>query len=346
MGAFTSEAVTKWAPRYWLPLSHAEAMVAHPGIALAALSDSDPEALERARRVHHAAMGFGDYREMLDVVRPDIVGLATRTLGRAEIIERCVAGGVRALHVEKPLCNSVAEYERLVKLFDREDLHVTLGAIRRFLPPFVIARDIAASGELGEIMEIRVKMGRRQLYWSHPHSVDLILFMAGNRRVNSVQARMSEFECGADLVIDADPMVEGATIWFEDGVAGHIGRGDGIECEICCERGQVVVKQDGGRLVIGRAAAENPYMTEHEIDLPAGKPDSHGTVFPLDQLAGCLADKDAALAANRVNKRDILLGQKLLFAMASSAIQGGGPIAFEQIDPRLTIYGKTGELYA
>src|SRR5437016_2023510 len=115
MGAFTNPRVRQYAPPFWMPLSHAEAMAAQPELSLMALCDSNAEQLARAQKEHGVSKGYSAYRKLIDEVKPDVLGIATRTRERPAIIEQALASGVRALHVEKPLCNSVAQLSRLEK---------------------------------------------------------------------------------------------------------------------------------------------------------------------------------------------------------------------------------------
>src|SRR5690242_3246820 len=86
MDAFTSETVRRHAPACWLPLSHAEAIVRHPRTRLAALADLDADALHRVGAAHGVTALYTDPRRLLDEVRPALVGIATRTIGRAGLI--------------------------------------------------------------------------------------------------------------------------------------------------------------------------------------------------------------------------------------------------------------------
>ena len=92
---------------------------------------------------------------------------------------------MRALHVEKPLCNSMAEWQALVERLTREDAFVTYGALRRHLPVFRAALAHAQSGALGELREVRVQLGAGSLFWTQTHAIDLLLFAAGGRRLRA-----------------------------------------------------------------------------------------------------------------------------------------------------------------
>jgi predicted dehydrogenase len=169
MGAFTSEVIRQYAPACWFPLSHAEAIVAHSALSLDALCDRDGEAVARAAAAYHAPRTYTDPYLLLREVKPSLLCLATRTHGRAELIVDAVDAGVRALHVEKPLCNTVRELDAVAKVFDRDDIFVTYGAIRRQLSPYRAARALANSGVYGPLREIRVAAGRASLYGTNPH---------------------------------------------------------------------------------------------------------------------------------------------------------------------------------
>jgi predicted dehydrogenase len=345
MGAFTSEGVRRHAPDCWLPLAHADAVRAHPALRLAALADTDTAALERARAALGGVPGSTDPMALLAERRAPMVCIATRTIGRAALIEHAVASGARALHVEKPLCNTLAELQRLEALLAREDLFVTLGAVRRHLAPYRHARAIAESGRLGALREIRVDMGLAALYWTHPHSVDLLLFGAGGRRVQSVAARLAGVEPAADgLAVESDPKLLAMSVLFDDGVEGRIGSATGFDFTLVCERGSVLVENDGHHVRVRSADGGEPYPDWHDAapaaDPTAGAPG--GTLAALTPLVQALQGDASARAANAALKRDILLGQRLLFAAVLSHRQGGTPVPPDALPDTLAVWARTG----
>jgi scyllo-inositol 2-dehydrogenase (NAD+) len=347
MGVFTSEAVRVHAPRFWMPQSHADAMAAHPGIALAALCDPAPAALERAAAAHPGARTFAGHEEMLAEIRPDLAGIATRTIGRTAIIEQAAAAGTRALHIEKPICNSVEELGRLEALFAAPDLFVSYGTLRRYFRIYRDAFALASSGELGEIHEVRFDAGPGQLFWSHPHSVDLILCAAGEREVVAVQARLGALEPGESPgLIRNDPDVLAADIWFEGGMRGSIGRAMGAALHIACARGVVIVRGNGAALEVDALEGGSPYPVRRTVAVAADYSAPEGSLAPIGGLVDCLNGSGEAIAANARMKRDILKGQRLLFAMVESHLRGGAEVAPGDISPDRVILGRTGELYA
>ncbi len=295
MGAFTSQSMIDTAPPCWFPLAHAEAVMAQPGLSLEALVDPSAEAREAAQGIFGNVPAYAAHADMLAAHQPDLVTIATRTVGRAQIIEDCLAAGVRALHIEKPLCSSVEELARLESAFADPAIFVTLGALRRYLWPYQFALKKAQDGSLGDMTEARIAMGPAPLYWTHPHSVDLALHAAGDLAVESVTARLisPEFD-GATLL--NDPVISHAAIVFEGGFTAHITRAPGRDVHYSCERGEVSVLNNGHSVRIAHTVDGNPYPQHDPLDVPESASPG-GTLAPVSQLSACLQGDADAIAA-------------------------------------------------
>lgn len=347
MGAFTSPSVREFGPACHLPSAHAEAIQKAGGLDLVAVCDANEEGAARAGEHYGVTRRYTDHRALLSDGAPDIMGIATRTIGRTDIIADCIAAGTRALHVEKPICNSVEELGRLETLMARDDVFVTLGAVRRHFAIYQKAVARAWSGEHGELMDIVTEFGLRSLYWSHPHMVDLILFAARGAKVASVQARLGAVEREGSRVIN-DPNVVSATIAFDNGLIGYITRMPGTDFRLGCTTGKLAVTSNGQSLWFsGMAdpASTNPYHEPELQDFTA--PDMpQGALAPMLQLVACLKGDSDAKAANAVIKRDILTGQRILFAIVQSHLEGGRPVSLDAIDPGMFIEGRTGQFAA
>ena len=347
MGAFTSASVRQYAPPAWLPLAHAEAIVAHGGLELAALCDANPDNLARAQAAYGNPPGYAEVEALARDVRPALAGIATRTIGRAAIIQTLFDHGTRAFHVEKPLCNSVAELRAMEAIFARDDVFATYGAVRRYFHIYAHAVELAHSGVYGELLEVRANFGAGALYWVQPHSVDLILFAARGRAVEGVQARLVGVEPGDDSrVVANDPVVAAASIWFEGGLAGHIGRAPGLDLILSCTNGEVTVRSDGRRIDLLVKRGDDPYLMAETYGGPISGAGPQGALAPITQLTACLGGDADAIAANRANKRDILTGQAISFAMVESHRAGSRIVALDEIAPDLAVMAKTGGNYA
>ncbi len=341
MGAVTSEAMRRFAPAAWMPLSHADAVVAQPSLELVGVCDIAPELLTAAAS-RFGVPGYTDYHQLLDAVQPELVTVATRTPERTDIIAAAVAAGVRALHLEKPLCNSVAQLVQLEELFEAPSLACTFGTLRRYMPIYHRALALASDANFGDLNQVQVNMGKAPLMWTHPHSIDLLLFLAGDRPVKSVSARFAESSVERQgSRIDGDPIVTSALFEFDNGLTGMIGQTGGCDVILAGNNGTIAVESDGRRLRIRACEGDDAYWDRHLFEEADGS--SGGTRLALDRLVEGL---DGNVAQILTDKRAILTGQRLLLACGQSHLAGGAAIDPTELDPDLVITGRSGNRYA
>ena len=94
------------------------------------------------------------------VERPDvdIVIVATTHDALSEVSLGAVKAGKHVL-VEKPAARSVAEIKPVIDAAERKGVLVRVGFNHRYHPAFIKAKEIVASGEMGELMFIRGRYG-------------------------------------------------------------------------------------------------------------------------------------------------------------------------------------------
>ncbi|MDR3199107.1 MAG: Gfo/Idh/MocA family oxidoreductase [Planctomycetaceae bacterium] len=97
---------------------------------------------------------FGDFREMLEQTKPDIVINATPDHWHALItIAACRAGA--HVYVEKPICHTINEGIAMVKTARETNRTVQVGTHRRVSPHNQAAMEFLKSGKLGKIGHVR-----------------------------------------------------------------------------------------------------------------------------------------------------------------------------------------------
>lgn len=343
MGAFANPQVKQYSPTSWWPLSHCDAIMDMPSLDLVAVCDASDSQLREGVRRFPNAKGYLSVQEMLAGSPLDLVTVATRTIDRPRIIEHIVEAGVKALHLEKPLCNTAAQLGTIERLFADPALRVSYGTIRRYMPIYQRARQIVESGQYGPLESIQIEFGLAALMWAHPHSLDLILFFAGSRAVRSVAAHFvpkSFALSGADF--DGDPIVASVLVEFDDGVVATIGPGGNCDVRLRGSRGSVSVESDGHALVARFAEGDDWYWRKSQI-LGAGD-EPGGTGFALRRLIDPLPGQPAP--HSHEDKRAIVDGQRLLFACLQSHLEGGRPVKMTDIDPSLSINGRSGGRFA
>jgi len=97
---------------------------------------------------------YSDYREMLEKEKLDAVCVTTPALSHEEITVACAENGLHVL-CEKPFTLSLDSADRMIKACDTAGVKLHYGSTYRYLTPVIKAREIIASGEIGEVMLIR-----------------------------------------------------------------------------------------------------------------------------------------------------------------------------------------------
>jgi predicted dehydrogenase len=102
---------------------------------------------------------FTDYREMLRVVKPDIVSICTWPQLHAQMTMDCAEAGAKAVHCEKPMAPTFGEARRMKEACEKAGTQLTFNHQRRFEERFICARDLIRSGAVGELRRMEGSWG-------------------------------------------------------------------------------------------------------------------------------------------------------------------------------------------
>jgi len=334
IGARDSSTITFAVPPGWLPLSHAEAMRSCPDLELRAACDIDSQRLRDAADRHSIPQRFADFRELLADVRPAVIGIATRTESRPQIIMSALQHGVRGMHIEKPLARSMDQTDTLLDALRVSRTAVTYGTTRRYMGLFANARRQIDQGAIGRVTGVTVDFDATTLMWNHPHSVDLLLFLSGRCDVARVKAECS-VTATSNACVEDDPVLIGAEVTFGDGVIGTITNKPGRLVKVMGTEGSLAIHGDGAELTLSSADGSVKERVAPQRDAPSG------TEIAFRHLAMQVKDdRPSALVLDAIRA-----GQQVLFASVYSAMTG------REVDPAdvpgdLTVLGRTGANYA
>ena len=124
------------------------------GVEAVALADRSGEYFEKGRELlgprSRSYRTFADYREMLAVVKPDLVVLALEPVNTPPIIDTALRAGCHVL-AEKPPCARLEDFEPLAALARDRKRHLMVALANRMLPPAAKARELVDSGYLGKL---------------------------------------------------------------------------------------------------------------------------------------------------------------------------------------------------
>jgi len=179
---------------YWGP-NLARNFAALPGCELAWLCDASEAARERVAPTFPGARLTGELDDLLADPALDAVALATPVPAHAELAERVLRAGKHCF-VEKPLAQSVADAERVVAAGEEAGRVLMVGHLLVFHPAVTRLKEIARSGELGDIHYIysnRLNLGKlradENALWSlGAHDVSVGLHLA-EEEPSEVEAR-------------------------------------------------------------------------------------------------------------------------------------------------------------
>lgn len=189
-------------------------------VELVAVADPELEACRRVSSVYRPR-AYGDYREMLDRERPDLVSVAVPTALHVEVACEAMSRGIHVL-VEKPLSLTLHEGEVIIDAARQFGVKLFVGHIERFNPAVTELRRRLRAQELGRIFQVQARRvspfpGRVQdvgvILDMATHDIDVIRHLLGSEveRVYAETARMAHAS-REDLL--------SATLRFTSGVIG------------------------------------------------------------------------------------------------------------------------------
>jgi len=212
---------------------HHDVIQREPQARLCAIAD--PRESGRALAQQAGVPGFSDHREMLHSARPDAVIIANPNTLHVGTALDCLAAGVPAL-IEKPIGVSLDDVTPLVEATRDSRTPLLLGHHRRHNPLIAKARELLATGLLGEMTNVtalwqlhkpddyfaapwRRQPGNGLLHTNLIHDLDLLRYLCGE--VVAVQAMTSDRLRGL-------PYADTATVLlrFANGARGTLSASD------------------------------------------------------------------------------------------------------------------------
>ncbi|MET3805620.1 putative dehydrogenase [Nakamurella sp. UYEF19] len=141
-----------------ISVQHLEAITAAPGAELVAVCDTDPERA-RTTALQHRCREYGDFEQMLDVERPDVVHVCTPHFRHAPMAIAALGRNVNVL-LEKPLATTVADGEAVARAARTSPAILGVCYQNRYNNTARAMRDLIDGGTLG-----RPRGGRATVNW-------------------------------------------------------------------------------------------------------------------------------------------------------------------------------------
>ena len=127
-----------------------------PNAEIVGVADANAAGLKKAVTRLKTAKGFGDYRKMLNAVKPEFVSVAPRhTDQHLDMALAAIDAGAKGLYVEKPFCRTPAECDELLAAAKKRNVKIAVAHRNRYHPVLPIIEKLVADGRIGRVLELR-----------------------------------------------------------------------------------------------------------------------------------------------------------------------------------------------
>lgn len=156
------------------------------GTEIVAVADDHEAGRRDAQKRTKAATAYGDYREMLDKERLDIVAIGPRWIDQHRDMALAAADHGCHVYMEKPFVQTPSQADEVVRAFEMRHLKLALAHQTRYSPTAILARRLIEEGQIGDVLELRgrgkedQRGGGEDLWVLGSHVLDLMRFVAGD----------------------------------------------------------------------------------------------------------------------------------------------------------------------
>ena len=129
-----------------------------PQTKIVAVADADPKGLADAAERLGGVKAYPDYKLMLAETKPDIAAICPRHIHEhRDMIVAAIEAGVKGIYIEKPFVRTLAEADEIVKRCAEKGVRLAIAHRNRYHPVIDVVKQLVASGEIGELKEVRVR---------------------------------------------------------------------------------------------------------------------------------------------------------------------------------------------
>ena len=281
---------------------------------------------------------YGDYLEMIEKERPDLVAVTTRGTSlpkpanrapsrdfredsHAELGTSVAEAGVPMLYLEKAIACTVRGADSLLEACRKNRTVFNAGVLRRFCSWADVTRGAIERGEIGE-PRVVAHYGSCSLMHAHVHSIDTVSYLLGDPEIVAVRGELQPREMKIeDNRLDEDPRAT-FHIVFANGVEAYSVPFGPVETEVVGTENSI----RASNTLVGDQA------TVHLRSSAAGDRRSAWKSLPVPPIPGgsctvaCLEDLVDSYESGRPTKANIEVSHRVaeaLLAVAESHRQGG-----------------------
>jgi UDP-N-acetylglucosamine 3-dehydrogenase len=125
-----------------------------PDVELVALADPNPDTKSLAKE--YTIDHFTDFKEMLDIVQPDLVSIVVPTPFHFAVASEVLTRGIHCL-LEKPIASTVDEADKLIALAKKKNVVFTVGHIEHYNPLVKKIKTMIDANRIGKVTSVVCK---------------------------------------------------------------------------------------------------------------------------------------------------------------------------------------------
>lgn len=204
---------------------HAGWYVNEPRTTITAIADIDEERLKAYGERYEVEKHYTDYIEMLETEEIDLVSVCTRPKHHAPLVIETAKHGVKGILSEKPMAENLGQGKAMLESCSQHGVKLAIDHQVRFSAPYQHAQQMIADGAIGDIFRIHGICGGGDLKDNATHTVDLMLYVYGDRPVSWVIGQIERIGTPTKYDLHSEDFAIGY-FKFEDNVRGIIESGN------------------------------------------------------------------------------------------------------------------------
>ncbi len=241
-------------------LTHAHALTNNVRTELVGISDID--AIRGKKEADKWGVAyFNDHKLMLNVLRPEIVVIATPDATHKKILLDVLARNPRVVVVEKPVVNEKSEIEIVRRAAKKAGIPVIVNFRRRFDGAVNEVRDALIKGRYGSVLTASGIYSKGILH-NGSHMIDLARYLFGEATTSKMHFIVNDFP-------DGEPSM-GGVVTFERCPQFYLMTGDErsfyvFEFDIITEKRRIRFIDEGRQMVIQEVISDSVYPDDRVL---------------------------------------------------------------------------------
>ncbi|MHB9031973.1 MAG: Gfo/Idh/MocA family protein [Anaerolineae bacterium] len=220
-----------------------------PEVEVVAGADVLPGRAEAFGAKWQIPQALGDWRSMLEQVRPDIVSVCTWEEFHADLVCGAAERGARGILCEKPMAMNLGEADRMLAACDKTGTKLAIGHMRRYNPHYLEAKRLIDSGAVGQVESMWSLVAGWDMFLWGVHYADMLHMLNGDGSLRWVMGQVDWRQRGMSYPYSQHWLkVRGDAYYLEDNASALMEFDNGVRAiwESGMHSPQLYQRSDGG----------------------------------------------------------------------------------------------------